>query len=125
MPASDADGRRRRVDANGSGGSPSVDASVDANPSENKDYDADDADDANPHTPGGLEMVGLPCLGDGRIRELAGGYLDAAATELEETGDVDRAALERRLREDLASAGVPPESVEVEFGRIMEVLGAF
>ena len=45
--------------------------------------------------------------------------------ELEETGDVDRAALERRLRENLATAGVPPESVEVELERIMEVLTAF
>jgi hypothetical protein len=44
---------------------------------------------------------------------------------LEETGDVDRAALERRLRADLATAGVPPESVEVELGRIMEVLAMF
>jgi hypothetical protein len=77
----------------------------------NKAAEAADATDANSYT-----------LADERIRELAGDYLDAAAMELEETGDVDRAALERRLRENLATAGVPPGSVEAELGRIMEVL---
>jgi hypothetical protein len=113
------------ADANGSGGSPSVRTSVDANPLKNKDETAADAADAKSHTLGGSEKTGDPCLSDGRIRELAGNYLDAAAMELEEVGDVDRAALERRLREDLATAGVPPESIEVELGRIMEVLAMF
>ena len=61
-------------------------------------------------------------LSDGRIRELAGDYLDEAATTLEETGDVDRVALERRLRENLVFEGVLPECVEAEFARIMETL---
>jgi hypothetical protein len=64
-------------------------------------------------------------LSEGRIRELAGDYLDAAATELEETGNVDRAALERRLRENLVADGVPAASVAVEFARIMEMLTSF
>ena len=67
----------------------------------------------------------MSCLSDGRIRELAGDYLDAAAMELEETGDVDRAAQERRLREKLVAEGVPPTSVEVELRRIMETLTRF
>jgi hypothetical protein len=116
---------RPHADANGSGGSPSVRTSVDANPLKNKDETAADAADAKSHTLGGSEKTGVPCLSDGRIRELAGDYLDATARELEETGDVDRAAFERRLREDLATAGVPPESIEVELGRIMEVLAMF
>ena len=48
--------------------------------------------------------------------------LAATAMELEETGDVDQAALERRLRENLAIAGIPPETVEGELERIMEAL---
>ena len=122
---SDGDGQRPRADANGSGGSSSVINSVIANPLKNNGDDAADARDAKSHTLAGPEKEGVPCLSDGRIRELAGDYLDAAAMELEETGDVDRAALERRLRENLATAGVPPESVEVELERIMEVLTAF
>src|SRR5262249_36888140 len=123
--ARDADGQRHHDDANGPGGSSSVIASVTANLLKNKDDDADDASDAKLHTPQGSEKAEVPCLSDGRIRELAGDYLDAAAMELEETGDVDRAALERRLRENLTTAGVPFESVEVELERIMEVLTAF
>ena len=121
----DADGQRHHDDTNGSGGSSSVIDSVVANPLKNKGDDAADARDAKSHTLAGPEKEGVPCLSDGRIRELAGDYLDAAAMELEETGDVDRAALERRLRENLATAGVAPESVEVELERIMEVLTAF
>ena len=121
----DADGQRHHDDTNGSGGSSSVINSVIANPLKNNGDDAADARDAKSHTLAGPEKEGVPCLSDGRIRELAGDYLDAAAMELEETGDVDRAALERRLRENLATAGVPPESVEVELERIMEVLTAF
>jgi hypothetical protein len=123
--ARDADGQRHHDDANGPGGSSSVIASVTANLLKNKDDDADDSSDAKLHTPQGSEKAEVPCLSDGRIRELAGEYLDAAAMELEETGDVDRAALERRLRENLTTAGVPFESVEVELERIMEVLTAF
>jgi CBS-domain-containing membrane protein len=63
-------------------------------------------------------------LSDGRICELAGDHVDAAAAQLEETGDVDRPALERRLREILA-AEVGPEAVETEFARIMVALEAF
>jgi hypothetical protein len=121
---SDADGRRRHVDGNGSGGSPSVRASARIDPLKNKDDDAADADDAKSPTLADLEKIEAPCLSDGRIRELAYDYLDAAAKELEETGDVDRAVLERRLRENLAAAGVPLESVEVEVARIMEMLTA-
>jgi hypothetical protein len=99
------------ADANGHGADASDSASVCTNPLKNKAAEAADAADANSYT-----------LADERIRELAGDYLDAAAMELEETGDGDRAALERRLRENLATAGVPPESVEAELGRIMEVL---
>jgi hypothetical protein len=123
--AASASRARPHAAANSSGGSPSVRASVDANPLKNKDETAADTADDKSHTLGGSEKIGVPCLSDGRIRELAGDYLDAAATELEETGDVDRAALERQLREELATAGIPPESVEVELGRIMEALTAF
>jgi hypothetical protein len=38
---------------------------------------------------------------------------------------VNPAGLERRLRENLVAAGVPPDFVEVELGRVMEVLAAF
>ena len=102
-----------------------VRASVRTNPVKNSDDDAVDANDAKLRTLADSEKIGVPRLSDGRIRELAGDYLDTAAVELEETGDVDRAALERRLREKLATAGVPLESVEVEFARIMEMLTAF
>jgi hypothetical protein len=116
---------RSHADANGRGADARAEASVRANPLKNKDENAADATDAKSHILQGSEKTGVPCLSDGRIRELAGDYLDAAAMELEETGDVDRAALERRLRENLATAGVPPESVEVELERIMEALTAF
>jgi hypothetical protein len=87
--------------------------------------DADDANDAKLHTFGSLEKGGIPLLSKERILQLAGDYMDAAAMELEETGDVDFTTLERRLRENLATAGVPPESVAVEFARVMEALAAF
>jgi hypothetical protein len=32
------------------------------------------------------------------------------------------AGLERRLRKNLAAAGVSPKSIEIELGRIMEML---
>jgi hypothetical protein len=122
-------GQRPQTDANGHGADASADArnstSGRANPLKNKNENAADATDTNSHTLAGSEKAGAPCLSDGRIRELAGDYLDAAAIELEETGDVDRAALERRLRENLAAVGVPPESVEVDLDRIMEMLTAF
>ena len=109
------------ADANGHGADASDSASVCTNPLKNKAADAADATDANSYTLACSEKKEV-CLSAERIRELAGDYQDAAAMELEETGDVDRAALERRLRENLATAGVPPESVEAELGRIMEVL---
>ena len=39
-----------------------------------------------------------------------------------ETGDVDQAGQERRLRETLAAEGVAPESIKGEIARIMDVL---
>ena len=85
---------------------------------------AADVTDAKLHTLAGSEKAVVPRLSDRCIRELAADYLEAVVVELEETGDVDHAAFERRLRENLATAGVPPDSVEVELGRIMEVLAA-
>ena len=99
-------------------------ANVRDNPLKNKDTDAADGADGELLTPGGLGKNGVS-LSNGRIRELAGDYLDAAATALEETGDVDRVSLERRLREKLVAEGVLPECVEAEFARIMETLTAF
>ena len=86
--------------------------------------DAADVTDAERRYSGVLKKEGVR-LSDGRIRELAGDYLDEAATTLEETGDVDRVALERRLRENLVFEGVLPECVEAEFARIMETLTTF
>ena len=114
---------RPQADANGSGGDcagAGVDAingaSGRANPLKNVVVTAADAE--HPYS-GGLKKEGVR-LSDGRIRELAGDYLDEAATTLEETGDVDRVALERRLRENLVFEGVRPECVEAEFARIIE-----
>ena len=119
---------RTQADANGSGGDcagAGVDAingaSGRANPLKNMVVTAADATDAERPYSGGLKKEGVR-LSDGRIRELAGDYLDEAATTLEETGDVDRVALERRLRENLVFEGVLPECVEAEFARIMDVL---
>jgi len=86
--------------------------------------DAADVTDAERRYSGVLKKEGVR-LSDGRIRELAGDYLNEAVTTLEETGDVDWAALERRLRENLVSEGVLPECVEAEFARIMEALTTF
>jgi hypothetical protein len=105
-------------------GRPSVRASVRDNPLKSNDKTAADAADANFHTPGRSEKRGMPGLSDGQIRELVDNALAATAMELEETGDVDQAALERRLRKNLALAGIPAESVEGELGRIMKVLAA-
>jgi len=117
-PHPHADGNGRRADAR-------AEAGVRANPLENNDETAADATDAKSHTLQGSEKTASSCLSDGHIRQLAGDYLDAAAMELEETGDVDRAALEHRLREKLATTGVPPEAIAAEFARVMEVLTAF
>ncbi len=102
---------RTQADANGSGGDcagAGVDAingaSGRANPLKNMVVTAADATDAERPYSGGLKKEGVR-LSDGRIRELAGDYLDEAATTLEETGDVDRVALERRLRENLVCGG--------------------
>ena len=65
--------------------------------------------------------VGAPYLPDKHIRQLAQKYSDVAATELENTGDVDRTALDRWVRESFAKLGVPPQSVEVDFNRVMAV----
>ena len=125
---------RTPADANGSGGDPGVGAGAGAdasngssgraNPLKNKVVDAADVTDAERRYSGVLKKEGVR-LSDGRIRELAGDYLDEAATTLEETGDVDRVALERRLRENLVFEGVLPECVEAEFARIMETLTTF
>jgi hypothetical protein len=53
-----------------------------------------------------------------------GNYVDAAAIALEETGDVDRAAMESRLRENLALKGWL-RNASAELARIMDVLTAF
>jgi hypothetical protein len=66
--------------------------------------------------------VGEPYLPDKYIHQFAKKYSDVAATELEKTGDVDRTALDRWVRESLAKLGVPPQSVEVDFNRVMAVL---
>jgi hypothetical protein len=82
---------------------------------------ANDADDVEPIPSKG---EGMSFLSEGRVRELAGDYQDAAASALEETGDVDHAALERALCETLAADGVPPASIAVELARVMEMLAA-
>jgi hypothetical protein len=85
---------------------------------------ANDANDAEPPPSNGSEKEGMPFLSEGRVRELAGDYQDAAASALEETGDVDHAALERRLRETLVADGVPPTLVAAELARILEIIAA-
>ena len=72
----------------------------------------------------GSDQVGVENGLDRLVDLPAYDALAATAMELEETGDVDQAALERRLRENLAIAGIPPESVEGELERIMEALAA-
>jgi hypothetical protein len=57
-------------------------------------------------------------LSEERIRALADECLNAAVSQLEETGNVDRAALERQLRAKLAAAGVPSTAIEAEFKRV-------
>ena len=122
---------RTQADANGCGGDcagagadASNGSSGRANPLKNKAVDAADVTDAERRYSGVLKKEGVR-LSDGRIRELAGDYLNEAVTTLEETGDVDWAALERRLRENLVSEGVLPECVEAEFARIMGTLTTF
>jgi hypothetical protein len=117
-------GQRHPGDANGSGGKPSVNLSVDGNRLKDKPIDAVVAVDAKLPTPGTLEKKGMH-LSDGRIRELADVYLEEAVAALAETDNVDRAALEGRLRATLAAEGVAPESVDVELARIMDVLTTF
>jgi hypothetical protein len=104
----------------------SVSASVHTNSLKNKAAAATaDADAEIPRDSGSRKKEVILALSNERICELAGDYIDAAAAELEETGNVDRVALDRRLRETLAANGVAPESVKVEFARIMETLTAF
>jgi hypothetical protein len=81
------------------------------------------AADAKMYAQSGSEKQ-VSCPSAERIRELANDCLTAAVVELEETGDADLAVagLERRLRKNLTAAGVSPESVEVELGRIMDAL---
>ena len=122
---------RTPADANGSGGDPGVGAGAGtdasngssgrANPLKNKVVDAADVTDAERPYSGGLKKGGVR-LSDGRIRELADAYLEEAVEALAETGDVDQAAQECRLRETLAAEGVVPESVKGEIARIMDVL---
>jgi hypothetical protein len=100
-------------------------ASVHDNPLKSNNKTAAAAADAELPSLTDSEKRGVPGLSDGQIRELVDNALAATATELEETGDVDQAALERRLRENLAIAGIPPEIVEGELGRIMEALAVF
>jgi hypothetical protein len=69
-------------------------------------------------SPGGLR------LSDEVMCEMADAYLDRAAAEIEETGDVDSAALDRWLYENLVTAGVSPESIEDVFARIRERVAA-
>jgi hypothetical protein len=64
----------------------------------------------------------LPYLQDRHIHKVAEAYSTAAAMELEKTGDVNRTALDRWLRESLAALGVPAQSVEIDFNRVMAVL---
>ena len=118
------------ADNNGSGGSPIVRTIVHDNPLKSNGKTSADATDEELLPLGLPEKEGVneartPRLSTGRIRELAGDDLDAAAMELEETGDVDRAALERRLREKLAAEGVPLASIVIEFDRVVEALAAF
>src|SRR5262245_32538178 len=113
------------ANANGRGADARAEASVRANPLENNGETAADATDAKSHTLQGSEKIAASCLSDGHIRELAGNCLNAAATELEETGDVDFTTLERQLREKLATRGVPAEAISAEFARVMEALAAF
>lgn len=101
--------------SNGSGGR--------ADPLKNKAVNATDVTAAERPSSGGLKTEGVR-LSDGRIRELADAYLEDATVSLEETGDVDPVALERRLREILVLDGVLPECVKAELARIMETLQA-
>jgi hypothetical protein len=61
-------------------------------------------------------------LSDKRIHELATECLDIAANQLEATGNVDRAALERWLREKVVAEGVSPVAVEGVLKQIVEVM---
>jgi hypothetical protein len=77
---------------------------------------------AAPPAEAGRDGAGAPYLPDKYIRQFAKKYSDVAATELEKTGDVDRTALDRWVRASFAKLGVPPQSVEVDFNRVMAVL---
>ena len=78
-------------------------ANVRDNPLKDKDTDAADGADGELLSPGGLGKNGVS-LSNGRIRELAGDYLDAAATALTETGDVDRVCRFRRIADSHSDA---------------------
>ena len=120
---SEAAGQRSHANANGQDGSSTVRASGRVNPLKNQTEN--DATARNAEIPARPNPEKRGVLNDGHIRQLAKEYLDEAAAEFEATADVDRAALERKLRRILVAEGVPPELVEVEFERIMDVLAAF
>jgi len=75
----------------------------------------------NAHTP---HRDGTPGLSDWRIRQLADGYMEGAEAQFDSTGDTDRAALDRELRQTLAAEGVFPEFIEIELERVMKVVFA-
>jgi len=75
----------------------------------------------NAHTP---HRDGTAGLSDWRIRQLAAGYMEGAEAQFDSTGDTDRAALDRELRQTLSAEGVFPEFIEIELERVMKVVFA-
>ena len=63
-------------------------------------------------------------MSDWRIRQLAAGYMEGAEAQFDSTGDTDRAALDRELRQTLSAEGVFPEFIEIELERVMKVVFA-
>jgi Protein of unknown function (DUF3631) len=61
-------------------------------------------------------------LGDYRIRQLAGWYLDRAEAERQRTGAIQQTELDETLRTLLADEGVFPEFIGVEFERVMRAV---
>lgn len=74
----------------------------------------------NAHVPPREEPPGLSAW---RVRQLADVYMQGADAQFEATGDVDRATLDRELRQALA-VEVFPEFIEIEFERVMKVVFA-
>ncbi len=63
-------------------------------------------------------------LSEWRIRQLAAEFQEWANAEFDATHNVNRAALEHRLRAVLAAEGVAPEFIEIEFERVMKIVFA-